>query len=214
MAEANIRNLLTNNSQNTFSTDIEELTERINWLKEKLDGFDLKSKIMDAEVFLSEKMTSICDQLDFEDELKPGILRFSIENFSFYYHSKDKEIIYLSEMGSGANWLACHLSLFIALLHLNCREKNSAIPTFLFIDQPSQVYFPTKYGEVEEGSDSKTDENIMQVRNIFKVMIEALKAIELECGFLPQIVVMEHADEVEFNDYVRARWKKDGEKLI
>ena len=159
-------------------------------------------------------MTDICNNLDFEDELKLGILRFSIEDFVFYYHFKDREKIYLSEMGSGANWLACHLSLFIALLHLNCREKNSTIPSFLFIDQPSQVYFPTKYGEAEEGLEEKTDENIMQVRNIFRVIIEALTAIEDECGFLPQIVVMEHADEVEFDKYVRARWKKDGEKLI
>lgn len=214
MAEANIKNLFSTDGQNVLSTDIDELKERITWLKSKLEGFDLKSKIKDAEVFLSNKMTDICNNLDFEDELKPGILRFSIEDFVFYYHFKDREKIYLSEMGSGANWLACHLSLFIALLHLNCREKNSTIPSFLFIDQPSQVYFPTKYGEAEEGLEEKTDENIMQVRNIFKVIIEALTAIEDECGFLPQIVVMEHADEVEFDKYVRARWKKDGEKLI
>ncbi len=214
MAEANIKYLLSKDGQNVLSTDVEELTERINWLKVKLEGFDLKSKIMDAEVFLSQKMTDICEQLDFEEELKPGVLRFSIEDFVFYYHFKGTEKIYLSEMGSGANWLACHLSLFIALLHLNCREKKSTIPSFLFIDQPSQVYFPTKYGEVEEGIEEKAEENIMQVRNIFRVMIEALKAIEDECGFLPQIVVMEHADEAEFDQYVRARWKKDGVKLV
>jgi hypothetical protein len=45
-------------------------------------------------------------------------------------------------------------------------------------------------------------------------MIKALTAIEDECGFLPQIVVTEHADEDEFSEYVKARWKKDGEKLV
>jgi len=170
MAEANIKYLLSRDGQNALSTDVDELTERIKWLKEKLEGFDLKSRIRDAEVFLSQKMTEICNQLDFEDELKPGVLRFSIEYFVFYYHFNNQEKINLSEMGSGANWLACHLSLFIALLHLNCREKKSTIPSFLFIDQPSQVYFPTKYGEVEDGENAEADENIMQVRNIFKVM--------------------------------------------
>jgi len=213
MAEANIKNLLTKNGHNDLSTDIDELRDEITQLKIKLDGFDLKSKIMEAEVFLSKKMSNICDKLDFEEELKPGVLRFSIEDFVFYYHFNNKDKIYLTEMGSGANWLACHLSLFIALLHLNCRTENSAIPSFLFIDQPSQVYFPTKYREVDEGLD-KVDENVRQVRNIFSVMVEALNAIEDECGFLPQIVVLEHADEAEFDEYVRERWKKDGKKLI
>lgn len=214
MTEANIRNLFSKDAQQALSPDIDELSKRITWLKLKLEGFDLDSKIAEAEAFLSEKMTEICNKLDFEDELKPGVLRFSIKDFVFYYHFNDKEKIYLSEMGSGANWLACHLSLFIALLHLNCKMKRSSIPSFLFIDQPSQVYFPTKYGTVEDGDDDNPDENIKQVKNIFKVMIEALVNIEKECGFMPQIVVMEHADEKEFNQYVKKRWKKDGEKLI
>ena len=213
-AEANINNLLSKISAAAESTDIDELKERIKLLKEKLGGFDLKSKIKDAEVFLSKRMTNICNQLDFEDELKPGKLRFTIEDFGFYYHFKEKEKIYLSEMGSGANWLACHLSLFIALLHLNCKENKSSIPSFLFIDQPSQVYFPTKYGEVENDSDSDADENIKQVRNIFRVLIDALAAIKEDCGFMPQIIVAEHADEDEFKSYVKKRWTKDGDKLI
>jgi len=213
MAEAKIDNLFLRQGQSIQSIDVEELIDRIKWLEEKIGGFDLKAKISDAEAFLSQKMTEICRQLDFEEELEPGKLRFLIENFVFYYHFQDKDIIGLSEMGSGANWLACHLSLFIAFLHLNCREKNSSIPTFLFIDQPSQVYFPTKYGELGDESEEAKDENIKQVRNIFRVIVNALKAIEYECGFLPQIVVMEHADEDEFKGYVKARWR-DRDKLI
>ena len=33
-------------------------------------------------------------------------------------------------------------------------------------------------------------------------------------GFAPQIVVLEHADEKEFDKYVKKRWASDGEKLI
>ena len=194
--------------------DLDELKARIQWLKNKIDGFDLISKIRDAETFLSKRMTEICNQLDFEEELKPGTLRFSLETFSFYYHFKDKEKIYLSEMGSGANWLACHLSLFISLLHLNCRSDKSSIPSFLFIDQPSQVYFPGKYGKVDDSEQNSADENIKQVKNIFTVLIREIKKIKEDCGFEPQIIVMEHADEPDFNQYVKARWKKDGNKLI
>jgi len=41
-----------------------------------------------------------------------------------------------------------------------------------------------------------------------------LNIIEKDCGFMPQIIVMDHADETEFSAYVRKRWKKDGDKLI
>jgi len=211
-AEARIESLLSRDGH-ILSGDADELNERIGWLKEKLDGFDLASKISAAEVFLSERMTSICNRLDFEEELKPGELKFLLEDFAFYYHFNNEKV-HLSEMGSGANWLACHLSLFLGLLHLNCQAENSVIPSFLFIDQPSQVYFPTKYRTVEEDGDVDLDENIKQVVNIFSVIIEELDLIEEDCGFLPQVVVMEHADEIEFNKYVKKRWYKNGEKLI
>lgn len=215
MADANIKMLLSNNKQNVDDTEKDELESRISYLQGKLDGFDLKSKIKESEVFLSEKMTDICDKLDFEEELKPGRLEFSLEKFDFYYHYNEKEKIHLSEMGSGANWLACHLSLFLSLLHLNSRELKSSIPSFLFIDQPSQVYFPSKYKEVENGTDETVDENIVQVKNIFKVISDELSAIEQEVGFLPQVVAMEHADEPEFDDFIKARWtKRSGKKLI
>jgi hypothetical protein len=215
MADANIKALLSNNRQNVDDTEKDELESRITYLQEKLDGFDLKSKIKESEVFLSKKMTDICGKLDFEEELKPGRLQFSLEKFDFYYNYNEKEKIHLSEMGSGANWLACHLSLFLSLLHLNSRELKSSIPSFLFIDQPSQVYFPSKYKEVEDGTGETVDENIVQVKNIFKVISDELSTIEQEVGFLPQVVVMEHADEPEFDEFIKARWtKQSGKKLI
>jgi len=211
--ESNIKHLLYQNSIVKASPDLDELRSRINWLQEKLEGFDIKTKIREAESFLAERMSVICEKLDFEKELKPGRLQFSLTDFTFYYHFNEKEKIYLSEMGSGANWLACHLSIFIALLHLNCNSKKSSIPSFLIIDQPSQVYFPREYGKLED-NDFNLDENIVQVKNIFKVLKDEIDIIKDDSGFEPQIIVMDHADEPEFSEYVRKRWKKDGEKLI
>ncbi|WP_257968523.1 DUF3732 domain-containing protein, partial [Vibrio parahaemolyticus] len=46
-------------------------------------------------------------------------------------------------MGSGANWLYSHVSLFLALhrYFVELGEK-CAIPSIIFFDQPTQVYFP------------------------------------------------------------------------
>lgn len=212
MTQANIETLLSINKQATPQADIEESKKRAEHLKNELKKFDLKGKAKQAEGFLSEKMTSICNQLDFEEELKPGTLKFELDTFDLHYLYKNKEKIHLSEMGSGANWLACHLSLFLSLLHLNCIEEHSSIPAILFFDQPSQVYFPSKYGDSD--GEGNLDENIIQVKNIFNVIIDTLDQIELDSGFLPQVIIMEHADEPEFDKYVRARWKTNGDKLI
>ncbi|RIZ20582.1 hypothetical protein AXW99_26435 [Pseudomonas aeruginosa] len=65
-----------------------------------------------------------------------------------------------------------------------------------------------------DGEEGDLDENILQVRNIFNVIVSVVLEIEKECGFVPQVIVMEHADESDFDNYILRRWKKDGEKLI
>lgn len=224
--EANAKNLIERSKiSKTNSIDIEELEIDIKKLKERLEGYNLQIKINEAEVLLSNKMTEICNKLDFEKELKPGKLHFSFKDFAFKYNFNDKEDILLTEMGSGSNWLAIHLSVFLGFLYLNSISKKSSIPSILVLDQPSQVYFPNKYGIIEKEDfdneiqdeseiETKKDENIEQVKNIFNVLISEIDNIYKEVNFKPQIIVLEHADESEFKDYVEYRWKKDGDKLI
>lgn len=197
--------------------DIKSYEAEIKKIKKQLNDYNLEKKIENANHFLSKKMTLISQRLDFEEELQPGTMYFNLNDFEFYYqHNAEK--IRLSEMGSGANWLACHLSLFLALLHLICKESSS-IPAFLFLDQPSQVYFPraiTKITPQEQGADpEKTfDENIIQVKNIFNVILEEIQEIKKDYNVDTQVIVLEHADEPEFNQYVRKRWTTKGNKLI
>lgn len=209
VTEANVKMLFEHNRLSESSTDIEELQEEIKRLEKRLEGFDIQSKINEAESFLTAKMKEISDVMDFEDELKPGVFRFKFENFDFYYQFNEKEKIQLSEMGSGANWLTSHLAFFVSFLHLNCASKKSVIPTFLILDQPSQIYFPKTYGESE---DSKED--IRQVKNIIEVLRNQIEIIKTDTGIEPQIIIMDHADEKEFEPNVRYRWKRDGAKLI
>ena len=202
-----------------------ELAERLKIVEDKISEYDLKNKTQEANILINKTMNDLKVKLDFEVELKSGEMRFDLDNFNFIYRHDNKNIN-LSEMGSGANWLACHLCLFLALLKLACKEKSS-IPTVLFFDQPSQVYFPktnrritsfTKADliDVEDKDIDEIDENIKQVIKIFTVIDEFLIEIEKDntIGFKPQIIVLEHADEPELDQYVVERWSKDGKKLI
>ena len=201
------------NKEEKYIADTNSLEDEIADIKNKISEYTPKYTIEEANVFLSNKMTDISKRLDFEEELQPGKMRFDLRTFDFVYEFK-KQKIHLSEMGSGANWLACHLSLFLAFLHLTCKEENSSVPSFLFIDQPSQVYFPKINNIISEQSNENFDENIKQVKNIFNVILEEIAKIKKEYRFTPQVIVMEHADEEEFNNFVKERWSTEGKKLI
>ncbi|EPE63609.1 hypothetical protein I140_10682, partial [Pasteurella multocida 93002] len=91
--------------------------------------------------------------------------------------------IYLRTMGSGANWLYCHITLFLALhryfIELDHKGINCSIPSLLFLDQPTQVYFPNfKFDKSQEFNQNMIkelehnpetfDEDIKSVENLFK----------------------------------------------
>ena len=224
--EANLDQILEDNSPSKEVEKPDDLAARLIVIEEKIAGYDLRSKIEEANVFINKTMNSLKDKLDFEEELTPGEMKFDLATFNFYYLHKSKKIN-LSEMGSGANWLACHLSLFLALLKLTVRE-NSSIPAVLFLDQPSQVYFPkvrstfSSSKKEELLSDTKlreVDQNIIQVINIFNVINDFLdEFVEGTNTFKPQVIILEHADEPEpepeLDPFIRERWSSTGKKLI
>lgn len=216
--EANANNLIERNKfLSKKPDDHSELESDIAILKEKLSGYNLKEKLQNAEIILSNKMSEVCDLLDFEEEFKPGKILFDLEKFSLKYNVKDKENILLSEMGSGSNWLAIHLSAFLGFLYLHSITESSKIPSILILDQPSQVYFPKIYKKLDEevpNEAEQIDDNRIQVKNIFKVISGEIKKIEDECGYKAQVIVLEHADEEEFDQFIKYRWSKNGEKLI
>jgi hypothetical protein len=216
--EANAQNLIERNKlMSSSKSDYSELEAEIEVLKDKLSGFNLKEELKKAQIILSDKMSSICELLDFEEEFKPGKILFDLEKFSLKYNINGKENILLSEMGSGSNWLAIHLSTFIGFLYLHSITPTSKIPSILVLDQPSQVYFPKVYKQLDEeveNEQKKVDDNILQVKNIFKVISDEIANIDNECGYKPQVIVLEHADEDEFSQFIKYRWSKDGRKLI
>lgn len=224
--KANVENLIERSIlANSNPLLIIELEAEIKRIKGELSGYNIEEVIKEAEIKLNNKMTEICGKLDFENELRPGKLIFSFKDFAFKYQFNDKENILLTEMGSGSNWLAIHLSVFLGFLNLISTSAKSSIPSILILDQPSQVYFPSQYGklqreeleeEIEDTAEltDKIDENIEQVKNIFRVLLEEIEIIFSITNYKPQIIVLEHADEEEFKGFVNYRWKKDGEKLI
>lgn len=195
------------NSLSIYDDEIIVTEKKIRQIQEQISKFNLKSKENKAELFLAEKMNEICDKLDFEEEFKPINWYLKFDDFSLIYKNSKYGEISLSEMGSGSNWLACHLSLFMSFQWLFCKETQSTFPTFLFLDQPSQVYFPKEF-------DRAKDKDRIQVENIYIVILNELKKMSNEYKYTPQIIITDHADklnlgEFNFEDYVRCRWDNE-----
>ena len=196
--------------------DIEKLKEKISILEEKIRGFDV-NKMIKAEAFLSDNMNHLSQTLDFEEEYRPINLNFGLTDGSFdiYQHQKNNEIVHLYEMGSGANWVSCHIALFLSFLHYFAGQENSPMLLTMFFDQPSQVYFP----QGDDKNDVITQADLKAVNKMYTTIFDEMKLIEKETGILPQIIIVDHVDgnnlecKGEFNEYVRCNWR-NGKALI
>lgn len=97
---------------------------------------------------------------------------------------------YLWEIGSGANWLAYHIAVTLALQRFFIELPNHCVPGFLVYDQPSQVYFPRGFEVEQEPQPGRTrDQDISAVRSVFQAIGDEVVAAK---GNL-QVIILDHA---------------------
>ncbi len=195
------------------------LREEVTSLKERIE--ELRSGISDGQIArrqrnaLSEVDAEAMRLVKFLDAENPNNpIRLLIRDLTVQVVDDGKEA-YLWEIGSGANWLAYHVAMLLALHVFFLKTPHHPVPSFLVFDQPSQVYFPRAL--VDRAVSSKDfewkDEDIRAVRKIFN----AFSSVMDGAGNRMQIIVLDHAGEEVWGDfehvYKAAEWR-DGEKLI
>lgn len=207
--------------------DIKKKIEEIEEVLQKT--YNVEHKLKEAESFINRTMNDIGCKLDFEASYQPINLCFDIHTFELYHLKDNNTKVYLRSMGSGANWLYSHICLFLAILKYFASLCDKAlVPSILFLDQPSQVYFPATVDVSEDGFDAKglkklenksADEDLKAVTNLFIQIINVINTIKEEYGFMPQIIISDHADhldlgEYNFNDYVVSRWRGKNQGFV
>lgn len=108
---------------------------------------------------------------------------------------KEDRPVPLKQMGSGSNWVGIHLITYFAL-HKFFIKLHRPVPRFLFLDQPSQVYFPSELDE------KKTD--IKMVNKLYDFIIEQVFALSGEL----QVIIVDHVnlDNKEFKKKIIENW--------
>ena len=156
-------------------------------------------------------MNMMAEKLDFEKD-QPINLKFDSETFDLYQSYK-KEKIFLSSMGSGSNWLTCHISLFMAFQYCFAKlGQTCSIPSMLIIDQPSQVYFP-------DLDNVDKDIDVISVQNIYRAIQWGIDYIKENTGKIIQVIALDHvnglkSENTTFEKYIVKRWNEKGNGLI
>lgn len=176
---------------------------------EKLEGLvskDEKEEKLNA-IFnkINILMTSWNDLLDWE--YQKSNLRFDIRKLTVFADTDEKSES-LQQMGSGENWLACHLFIHFAL-HKHFIDKKRPVANFIVFDQPTQIHYPKNYQEGNgvfiQSEDEKADEKM------FKFILSITKGLSPDL----QVIVTDHANfsNQDFQDCVVEEWR-NGKKLV
>jgi hypothetical protein len=194
-------------------------------LAELMGKFNVDGELSRLERDINKKMKELGKNFHFEETYKTGSLKFDLNTFDLWHEKELHKRVFLRSMGSGANWVYSHLTLFLALHYqFAARAKDCKIPPILFLDQPTQVYFPSiDEGEefvaedlAEETTQDGLHDDIDAVSNMFTQFAKFCDDTKEATGVMPQIIVCDHADGLElgegynFNDFIRAKWRQRG----
>jgi hypothetical protein len=173
-----------------------ELVEEVRTLKETMQALEDALREQDVEArkrralrIINTNAGKLLPYLDVENPNHPISLEINDLTIKVLGSERDD---YLSEIGSGSNWLSYHLAVLLSLHQFYLSQRNSPVPGFLVLDQPSQVYFPkpVMHRDVAVEDDPKLrDEDVEAVRKAFEVMGSVVLQ---EKGRL-QLIVLDHA---------------------
>jgi Protein of unknown function (DUF3732) len=163
---------------------------RVSALEVALGTDEVEDVLTSALSVISVRMTAFAQQLHLEHAGSP--YRLDIRKLTVVADTSERPIP-MSRMGSGSNWLGCHL-IAHAALHEFFVERRRPVLNFLILDQPSQIYFPSpeEYrqltGSVDRTMSSEGD--IAAVARMFDFLFECCESLAPDF----QVIVTEHAN--------------------
>jgi hypothetical protein len=193
--------------------EVGELRKRERELQIELREQDIETRKRRALRIVNSSAERLLPLLDTERPNDPISLEINDLTLKVTGTNRDD---YLSEIGSGSNWLSYHIAVMLALQQHFLALEYSPVPGFLVMDQPSQVYFPKRLAaRLQDEPDDPVfrDEDVEAVQKVFKVLG---RVVDMTKGKL-QVIVLDHAPRdiwgkipnvVEFEEW------RNGVKLV
>ena len=136
---------------------------------------------------ISKDITEWAKELDLEYQNSP--YRFSQYSMTVFVDTEDEGSIPLKSLGSGANWVGIHLLVYFAFQKYFIK-KNRPVPSFILLDQPSQIYFPNDTNTIDWDS----------VKKIYSFIHRRVKEMNKEL----QVIVVDHANFNDDEDFIKS----------
>lgn len=173
--------------------DISDLRSRIAQLQRTVSEHEIQRRLRNALDQVQGLTGQLIPQLDAEWPDAP--IRLVIEDLTVKIVRGARDD-YLWEIGSGANWLAYHVTLTLALQKFFLSETYHPVPGLLIYDQPSQVYFPKRAAQREDDRGEPEvlewkDEDVVAVRKVFALLSSEVG----KTNHRLQVIVFDHADD-------------------
>lgn len=181
---------------------IKKMEERLNEIDAILDKESVEERKQSILSRIQGDMTDWAKELQLEHCDNP--YRLDLNKVTVIVDKPERPVP-LKQLGSGSNWVGVHLIAYFALQHFFINAKRP-VPRFLFLDQPSQVYFPSELDE------KKIDWN--EVNKMYQFII---KRTEEAAGKL-QVIIVDHAEPNGngdlYNKYICENWWPIDKNLV
>jgi hypothetical protein len=174
----------------TLRAAVEDAQARVNRYETQLAHEEVEEILASILNVISNRMSRSAERLALEHTGNP--YRFDLKRLTVIADTPARPIP-MPRMGSAENWLGCHLITLLAL-HEHFLRQQRPVPNFLFLDQPTQVYFPSPEaykalsGTTEDMATADAD--IAAVTRMFDFLFDFCE--EHAPDF--QIIVTEHAN--------------------
>ena len=179
---------------------ISQIENRITEIDEILDKDSVEERKQSALSRIQEDMTKWARELKLEHSDSP--YRLDLNKVTVVVDKQERPVP-LKQLGSGSNWVGVHLIAYYALQKYFI-NGHRPVPNFLFLDQPSQVFFPSELDEKRNDWE--------EVYKMYQFIIDQTNELD---GKL-QVIIVDHAnlDKDSFRKYVREDWWSQNNCLI
>jgi Protein of unknown function (DUF3732) len=195
--------------QNELMAKLQEAQRRVELLSAQLDPEEKERRLASILNRLADKMSEWARFMQLEFSASPVRLDLSLATVVVDMPSRPEP---LNRLGSGENWIGYHLIAHLAL-HRHFRQERRPVPGFLFLDQPTQVYFPPDLDPEFQGNvDELEDDDRQNVARMFDLIFTPVEELAPEF----QVIVTDHANLLSsenFQDAVVEKWR-GGNALI
>lgn len=201
-----LENVTLTDDTSPLRSQIEQQEQQIERLQQQLDPTETEDILTSILSLLSVDMSNWAKRLELEYAGSPH--RLDINKLTVVADRPGRPILMNQGMGGGQNWVGCHLIAHLAL-HKYFVSQSRPVPSFLVLDQPTQVYFPEDiYRSMEGNASELTDDDRIAVGRIFELLFDVCR--EVFPNF--QVIVLDHAniDTEEFQrSLVEEPWRGD-----